>query len=118
MFFEAKGICETTHVERKLLLMKAHFSQLLIIPAFAILSSGCAMFSNSNSNADPPLEGSLQSGFPSFTADTTPDQPNYYWMADSPLVNSYPASTAYFPLPGGSNGAPSGTIFGQPAGAH
>jgi hypothetical protein len=97
--------------------MKAHFSQLLIIPALAILSGGCAMFSHSNSNAGPPLESSLESGSPSFTADTTPDQPNYYWMADSPLLNTYSASTTYFPLPGGSNGASPGSLIGQPAGA-
>jgi hypothetical protein len=91
--------------------MKGRFSLLLIVPLLSVLSGGCA------TNSAPPLESSLRAGFPSFTADSTPDAPNYYWMADSPLMNNNSAGITLFPQPGGSNGASSGNVIVQPGGA-
>jgi hypothetical protein len=91
--------------------MKARFALLPTVTLLAILSGGCV------TTSAPPLESSLQPGFPSFTADTTPDQPNYYWMADSPLMNNGSPGITSFPVIGGSNGASQGSVNIQPGGA-
>jgi hypothetical protein len=97
-------------MQKRMLLMKTRFSPLLIVPLLAILSGGCAITS------EPPLEDSFQSGSPSFTADCTPDPPNYYWMTASPFTYDNLARAGYFQLKSGSNGASPGDVIVQPAG--
>jgi hypothetical protein len=62
--------------------MKMKLSPILIIPLLVILPGGCTI------NSDPVPLDMCRPPFPSFTQDTSPDPPNYYWMGVSPFNDS------------------------------
>ncbi len=59
-------------------------STLLIIPLLAWLFGGCATHTGT-----VPLDLS-QPTFPSFSHDTSPDPPNFYWTDPMPFSNEDP----------------------------
>jgi hypothetical protein len=91
---------------------KPRLSPIFMVPLLALLSGGCATYSNA------PLEDPLQPGLASFTADPTPDQPNYYWMTDSQFAHGDLARDRYFQPKIGTNAAGTGDVSAQAPGAH